>query len=140
MTNYDVDVSKIEKEVKNIIDICDDLIQQENFSELKKYYAEDAVLVVKPDMFVQGRENIAVAFKKIASYFKNSLKPVEGEMRFLIAGDTVLVLAQTFIQASTEALETSEYSSERRATYVFKKIDDSWVCAIDNSYGTSLLD
>ncbi|TVV26408.1 hypothetical protein FOZ71_11675 [Weissella cibaria] len=58
MTNYDVDVSKIENEVKNIIDVCDDLIQQENFSELKKYYAEDAVLVVKPDMFVQGRENI----------------------------------------------------------------------------------
>lgn len=90
-------------------------------------------------MFVQGRENIAVAFKKIASYFKNSLKPVEGKMRFVIAGDTVLVLAQTFIQASNEALEASEYSSERRATYVFKKIDDSWVCAIDNSYGTSLL-
>lgn len=29
---------------------------------------------------------------------------------------------------------------ERRATYVFRRIDQKWLCAIDNSYGTSLLD
>jgi ketosteroid isomerase-like protein len=29
----------------------------------------------------------------------------------------------------------------RRATYVFRRgADDGWLCAIDNSYGTALLD
>jgi len=36
--------------------------------------------------------------------------------------------------------ETSEYAMERKATYVYRKINGKWLCAIDNSYGTSLLD
>ena len=37
-------------------------------------------------------------------------------------------------------LEVSEYAMERKATYVYRKINGKWLCAIDNSYGTSLLD
>lgn len=54
------------------------------------------------------------------------------------AGDTLLVLSQTLLDADKK--EDSEYSMERRATYVFKKVDGKWLCAIDNSYGTALLD
>lgn len=132
--------NQTEREIKQIIDTCDRLIQAEKFDELVEYYTEEAVLVVKPGMEARGREQIKQAFIKIAAYFDNSIKPIEGEMVYLIAGDTVLVLAQTFLEASETAVENSEFSMERRATYVFRQVDSRWLCAIDNSYGTTLLE
>jgi ketosteroid isomerase-like protein len=61
-------------------------------------------------------------------------------MTILNAGSSALVLAQTFIEASEKAKEASEFSLDRRATYVFEKVDKQWLCSIDNSYGTTLLD
>ncbi|KZK36746.1 Ketosteroid isomerase-like protein [Lactococcus cremoris] len=133
-------VDLIKSEIKAVIDTCDRLIHEEKFDELVSFYTEDATLVIKPGMNAQGREQIKSAFIKIASYFDNSIKPIEGKMIYLVAGDTVLVLAQTFLEASKAATENSEFSMERRATYVFRKIDEKWLCAIDNSYGTSLVD
>ena len=52
--------------------------------------------------------------------------------------DTVLVLSQTLLDAENK--DTSEYSMDRRATYVYRRVADKWLCAIDNSYGTTLLD
>ncbi|OTO73279.1 MULTISPECIES: YybH family protein [unclassified Enterococcus] len=129
----------IEREIKAIIDICDRLIHEERFDELINYYTEDAILVIKPGIVAHGREKIKSAFIKIAEYFNNSMKPVEGKMLYLVAGDTVLVLAQTFLEASESAKEKSEFSMERRATYVFRNIRGQWLCAIDNSYGTDLV-
>lgn len=132
-------VDLIKSEIKTVIDTCDKLIHEEKFDELVNFYTEDATLVIKPGMNAQGREQIKAAFIKIASYFDNSIKPIEGKMIYLIAGDTVLVLAQTFLEANKTATENSEFSMERRATYVFRKIDEKWLCAIDNSYGTTLV-
>ncbi|MCI7188127.1 MAG: hypothetical protein MR995_08325 [Fusobacterium mortiferum] len=89
-------------------------------------------------MEVQGKENIKKAFIRIAEYFKNSIVPTQGKMLCIETGDTALILSQTFLDAINK--ETSEYSMERRATYIFRKINGKWLCAIDNSYGTSLLD
>ncbi|KSU20190.1 YybH family protein [Lactococcus lactis] len=133
-------VDLIKNEIKTVIDTCDKLIHEEKFDELVNFYTEDATLVIKPGMNANGREQIKSAFIKIASYFDNSIKPVEGKMIYLVAGDTVLVLAQTFLEANQTATDNSEFSMERRATYVFRKIDEKWLCAIDNSYGTSLVD
>ncbi|MQQ80157.1 DUF4440 domain-containing protein [Lactococcus lactis] len=133
-------VDLIKNEIKTVIDTCDKLIHEEKFDELVNFYTEDAILVIKPGMNANGREQIKSAFIKIASYFDNSIKPVEGKMIYLVAGDTVLVLAQTFLEANQTATEKSEFSMERRATYVFRKIDEKWLCAIDNSYGTSLVE
>lgn len=102
------------------------------------FYSEDAILVVKPGMIARGKVEIKEAFKKIAAYFDNSIVPTQGKMEFLEAGDTVCVLSQTFLDSNNAA--TSEYSMERRATYIYRKIDGQWLCVIDNSYGTSLLD
>lgn len=131
--------TQTEKEIKQLIDTCDRLIQAERFDELVDYYTEDAVLVVKPGLEAHGRDQIKSAFVKIAAYFDHSIKPIEGKMVYLSAGDIVLVLAQTFLEASEAARSSSEFSMERRATYVFKNVDHRWLCAIDNSYGTSLL-
>ncbi|KAF6606057.1 MULTISPECIES: nuclear transport factor 2 family protein [Lactococcus] len=133
-------VDLIKNEIKTVIDTCDKLIHEEKFDELVNFYTEDATLVIKPGMNANGREQIKSAFIKIASYFDNSIKPVEGKMIYLVAGDTVLVLAQTFLEANQTATDNSEFSMKRRATYVFRKIDEKWLCAIDNSYGTSLVD
>ncbi len=130
----------IKHEIKAIIDTCDQLIHEEEFDELVNFYTKDAVLVIKPGMNANGREQIKSAFIKIASHFDNSIKPIEGKMIYLVAGDTVLVLAQTFLEANQTATDNSKFSMERKATYVFRKIDENWLCAIDNSYGTSLVD
>ncbi|AZV43217.1 YybH family protein [Peribacillus asahii] len=127
----------MEHELKELIKKCDLAIKQEDFDTLMNYYTADAILVIKPGMIAQGKEEIKKAFIAIAKYFNNSIVPTQGEMIILEAGDTALVLSQTLLDADKE---DSEYSMDRRATYVFKKNPQGeWLCAIDNSYGTELI-
>lgn len=126
------------KEIKELIHQADLAIKEERFDDLLNFYTDDAILIVKPGMEVQGKENIKKAFIRIAEYFKNSIVPTQGKMLCIETGDTALILSQTFLDVINK--ETSEYSMERRATYIFRKINGKWLCAIDNSYGTSLLD
>ena len=116
----------------------DQAIKEERFDDLVEFYTEGAVLVVRPGVEAHGKEAIKAAFVKIAAYFQNSIVPTQGKMVMLEGGDTVLVLSQTLLDADNK--ETSEYSMDRRATYVFRLVDGQWKCAIDNSYGTTLLD
>ncbi|MFY4776547.1 YybH family protein [Metabacillus sp. RGM 3146] len=127
----------MEHELKEIIKKCDDAIKREDFDTLLNYYTNDAVLVVKPGKTARGKEEIKNAFIAIAKYFNNSLVPTQGEMIILEAGDTALVISQTLLDTSKV---DSEYTMGRRATYVFKKNSKGkWLCAIDNSYGTDLI-
>ncbi|HWO95771.1 MAG TPA: DUF4440 domain-containing protein [Bacillus sp. (in: firmicutes)] len=127
----------MEHELKEFIKKCDNAIKQEDFDTLKNYYTDDAILVVKPGMIARGKEEIKQAFIKIAKYFNNSLVPTQGEMIILETGDTALVISQTLLDADKNE---SEFSMDRRATYVFKKNSQGeWLCAIDNSYGTDLI-
>jgi len=127
----------VEHELKELIKKCDIAIKQEDFDTLMNYYTDDAILVIKPGMIARGKEEIKAAFIKIAKYFNNSLIPTQGEMIILEAGDTALVISQTFLEADKN---DSEYSMDRRATYVFKKsLQGEWLCVIDNSYGTDLI-
>ncbi|MHC3398798.1 YybH family protein [Bacillus subtilis] len=127
----------MEQQLKDIISACDLAIQNEDFDTLMNYYSEDAVLVVKPGMIARGKEEIKKAFITIANYFNHHIVPTQGEMILLEAGDTVLVLSQTLLDSDKK---DSEYTMERRATYVFKKNAlGEWLCVIDNSYGTDLI-
>lgn len=126
------------KEIKELIMAADKAIKEEKFDELKEFYTDDAVLIVKPGLEVKGKDAIKEAFIKIAAYFNNSIVPTQGKMQMIEAGDTVLVLSQTLLDSDNK--EDSQYSMERRATYVYRKIHGKWLCAIDNSYGTTLLD
>ncbi|MEF2824873.1 MAG: SgcJ/EcaC family oxidoreductase [Peptococcaceae bacterium] len=125
-------------EIQHLIDEADLAIREERFDDLMNFYTDDAVLVVRPGLEARGKEAIKAAFIKIAAYFKNSVVPTQGNMCMLEAGDTVLVLSQTLLDADNK--DTSEYSMDRRATYVYRKVNGHWLCAIDNSYGTTLLD
>lgn len=88
-------------------------------------------------MIARGKEEIKQAFINITKYFNNSLVPAQGEMIILEAGDTELVISQTLLEADKNE---TEYSMDRRSTYVFKKNSQGeWLCAIDNSYGTDLI-
>ena len=128
----------INQNIIELIQAADAAIKEERFDDLMHFYTEDAVLVVKPGSEVQGKDAIKKAFIRIAAYFKNSIAPTQGKMHMIQAGDTVLVLAQTFLDAENK--HESEYSMERRANYIYRNIDGKWLCAIDNSYGTTLLD
>jgi len=124
--------------IKESIDTADRAIKEERFDDLLAFYTEDAILVVKPGLEVQGKEAIKKAYIKISEYFKNSVIPTQGKMVMIEAGDTVLVMSQTLLEADNKS--ESEFSMDRRATYIYRNIDGKWLCAIDNSYGTSLLD
>jgi uncharacterized protein (TIGR02246 family) len=127
----------VEHELKHFIKKCDDAIKKEDFATLMNYYTDDAVLVVKPGTIARGKKEIKKAFIAIANYFNNSLIPTQGEMVILEAGDTALVISQTLLDAEKKE---SDYSMDRRATYVFKKnLQGEWLCSIDNSYGTDLI-
>ncbi|MDE7278501.1 MAG: nuclear transport factor 2 family protein [Oscillospiraceae bacterium] len=126
------------EEIKNLIAAADKAIKEERFDDLKEFYTDDAVLVVKPGLEVKGKEAIKEAFIKIAAYFNNSVVPTQGKMLMIEAGDTVLVLSQTLLDADNK--DNSEYSMDRRATYVYRNVNGKWLCAVDNSYGTTLLD
>lgn len=127
----------VSETIHDLIRQADKAIREERFDDLMEYYTDDAVLVLRPGKEAHGKAEIKQAFVAIARYFNHSLVPTQGNMVMLEAGDTVLVLSQTFVAA--EQKTDSEYPDERRATYVYRKVDGKWLCAIDNSYGTSLL-
>ncbi len=124
--------------IKKLIGEADKAIKEERFDDLMQFYSEDAVLVVKPGLEAKGKKQIKEAFIKIVAYFQNSVVPTQGKMMMIETEDTVLVLSQTLLDSTNK--DDVEYSMDRRATYVYKKVDGQWLCAIDNSYGTSLLD
>ncbi len=126
------------EEIRDLISQADAAIREERFDDLMGFYTDDAVLVVRPGLEVRGKAAIKAAFIKIAAYFKNSIVPTQGKMIIIEAGDTALVLSQTILDADNR--DTSEYAMERRATYVYRRVGGRWLCAVDNSYGTSLLD
>jgi len=123
-------------ELKRLIEAADRAITAEDFDALMDFYAEDAALVVKPGMVATGKPAIRKAFVAIAAHFKNSMKVRQGRMEVIEGADTALVLMETLLD-----VEGQPDPIVRRATYVFRKSDAGrWLCAVDNSYGTTLLD
>ncbi len=104
-----------------------------------KYYAPDAALVIKPGMIVRGKDNIRKAFIAISDHFKNQLVVEQGEMQVIEGAGDALVIMATVLHFPDE--QGGVVTTTRRATYVFRHENEgSWICTIDNSYGTSLLD
>ena len=117
---------------------ADKAINERDFNTVANCYTEEAVLVIKPGMLAQGRDEIKAAHQKISDYFNGSLNVSQGNMVIIEAGDIALVLSKTFVE-SPDKLD-SEFSTERDAIYIYKKTSDGkWLCAIDNSYGVELL-
>ena len=123
--------------LKAVIEACDRAISQEDYETLMDYYAEDALLVVTPEQVVKGKENIRKAFLAIADYFQHRLVVTQGKMEIIEGGDNALVIMETRLDIPTEAGITQV---TRRATYVFRQQGERWLCTVDNSYGTDLLD
>ena len=124
--------------LKAVIEACDLAISQEDYAALMEYYADDATLVVKPGMVVSGKENIRKAFIAIADYFQHRLVVTQGRMEIIEGGDNALVIMETRLDIPLAEGGTSQVT--RRATYVFRQQEGRWLCTVDNSYGTDLLD
>lgn len=117
-----------------LIQAADAAIGREDFDTLLGFYTQDALLVVKPGLVARGKEQIRRAFVAIAEHFGHNLRVRQGRLEILETGDTALVVAQTL-------LDTRHGKLARRATYVFRReADGAWRCAVDNSYGTDLLE
>ncbi len=124
--------------VKTLIEAADRAISAEDFDAVMEFYADDAVLVVKPGLNVSGKPAIRRAFEAIAAHFNHSQKVGQGEMVVLEGAGTALVLMESTLDWIDEGGSAS--SAIRRATFVFRRSGgDRWLCAIDNSYGTELI-
>ncbi len=78
-------------------------------------------------------------FIAISDHFKNQLVVEQGEMQVIEGSGDALVIMETFL-SFPDGLG-GVVTTTRRATYVFRhEPDGRWVCTIDNSYGTALLD
>lgn len=125
-----------EHDVLSLIKKADTAISSEDFDALMDFYADDAVLVVQPGQIARGKVQIRKAFGAIAKHFGNTLTVMQGKAQVIEGGDTALVIMETLLHIG-EAQEPIV----RRATYVFAKDRTSgWLCTVDNSYGTDLLD
>lgn len=125
--------------LKQIIEAADRAITAQDFDALMDFYADDASLVVRPGRIARGKIEILKAFHAISEHFKHGLTVTQGAMQVVEGEDTALVIMETKLDV-TEADGTST-STTRRATYVFRLSPDrKWLCVIDNSYGTDLLD
>jgi uncharacterized protein (TIGR02246 family) len=117
-----------------LIRAADEAIDREDFDALLGFYTDDAVLVVKPGLLARGKAQLRQAFVALADDVGHNLRVRQGRLEILETGDTALVVAQTL-------LDTSHGKLSRRATYVFRRdTDGAWRCAVDNSYGTDLLE
>jgi uncharacterized protein (TIGR02246 family) len=124
--------------VKQVIEAADRAIAAEDFDALMDFYEDDAVLVVTPGLYARGKEEIRLAFVRIAEHFNHSIVVKQGAMVVIEAGDTSLVIGETFLDFVEK--NGSHTSITRRATYVFRQsVAGEWRCKIDNSYGTDLL-
>ena len=104
-------------QLKAAIEACDRAISQEDYATLMAYYAEDAVLVVKPGMVVRGKENIRKAFVAIADYFQHRLVVTQGKMEIIEGAGNALVIMETRLDIPTA--EGGSTQVTRRVTYVF---------------------
>lgn len=124
--------------LEQLIRAADAAITAEDFDALMDFYANDATLVVKPGLNVTGKHNIRAAFVRIAEYVQHSLVVGQGRMEVIEGGDTALVIMESTLDYVDAG---NKVSVTRRATYVFRReTDGRWVCTVDNSYGTELLD
>lgn len=125
--------------LRQIVEACDRAITAKDYDALMENYSEDAALVVRPGMIVKGKDNIRNAFIAISDYFQDRLVVEQGEMQVVEGGGNALVIMETVLRFPDGDGGTVE--TTRRATYVFRQESDGrWLCTIDNSYGTSLLD
>jgi uncharacterized protein (TIGR02246 family) len=125
--------------LQELIQAADRAITAEDFDALMEFYADDAILVVKPGLNVAGKERIRAAFVKIAEHFRHSLKVGQGRMEVIETGDSALVVMEATLDYVDEA--GAPVHAVRRSTHVFRRGPEGrWLCAIDNSYGTALLD
>lgn len=125
--------------IRAVIEACDTAISRQDFDTLMTFYAEDAALVIKPGMTVHGKAAIGRAFAAISDHFQGQLKVEQGAMEVIEGADNALVIMET--QLSYPNGEGGWIDETRRATYVFRKEPDGqWLCTVDNSYGTTLLD
>jgi len=127
-----------EHPLRNIIKACDRAISAKDFDSLMEHYADDAALVIKPGMIVKGKDNIRSAFISISDYFQDQLVVKQGDIQIIEGGGDALVIMESLLFYPDDQGVTTEIT--RRATYVFRLENDRWLCTIDNSYGTSVLD
>lgn len=124
--------------LRQVIEAADRAIGAEDFDNLVEFYADDAALVVQPGLVATGKAQILKAFLAIADHFQHRLTVSQGKIEVVESGDTALVLMETILDS--EDAFGAPVSETRRGTYVFRRnLDETWLCVVDNSYGTDVL-
>ncbi|WP_231383500.1 YybH family protein [Methylobacter luteus] len=86
------------QQIIKAIKAADEAITSEDFDALMEFYADDAVLVIKPGLIAKGKENIRKAFVAIADYFGHNLVVKQGEIQVIQGANTALVIMETILE------------------------------------------
>ena len=124
--------------LRRTIEAADRAITAGDYDALMAFYADEASLVIRPGLTVTGKDRIRQAFVAIAEHFNHSIVVTQGKMQVIPGGDVALVVMETLLDTTDQAGTTTQ--TTRRATYVFQRLSGQWLCVVDNSYGTTLLD
>lgn len=73
----------------------------------------------------------------ITEFFNHSLHVSQSKVKIILGEDCALVFAKTVL--NTKMSNGADFNTVREVTYVFKLIDNRWLCVTDNPYGTDLL-
>ncbi|AOP33296.1 hypothetical protein A0128_05205 [Leptospira tipperaryensis] len=70
----------MDRQIHKEISKADKTINEKDYETLTSCYTHDAILMIKLETLAKGRDEVIEAYKKIADYFKDSLKVTQGKM------------------------------------------------------------
>lgn len=127
-----------EHELVEAVRAADRAINARDLAALMDFYEDDATLVVEPGRLARGKPAIAAAFEGIFRFFNQRLEVTQRDFHVLEGGDVALVICN--LQLRADGGSAAPVSLVRQPTYVFRRsADGRWRCAVDNSYGVTLL-
>lgn len=102
-------------------------------------YDEKATVVSKPGNRLSGRQNVAEALAEFRGDIASDMMVSNGDDVIIEAGDIALVISKIYLNYSDS--KTPQFAEANRAIYVFRRDEQGqWRCAVDNFFGTDLLD
>jgi len=127
-----------EHELVETIRSADRAINARDLAAMLDFYEDDATLVVEPGRLARGKPAIRAAFEGIFRFFHQQLEVTQRDFHVIEGGGVALVICNLTLRAGGGS--AAPVSLERQPTYVFRRsADGRWRCAVDNSYGVTIL-
>lgn len=125
-----------ENSLKETVEKLDEAFNRRDIEAVLAFYEDDAVVVIEPGRIARGKNEIRAAFEFVFT-LNGTAKQVK--MKTFETDDVALFLSKWTFSATLP--DGTPFMRDATATCVFRRNSaGKWLCAIDNSYGTAVLD